>query len=239
MATNVCILKIGLESDTKDQTILQKFCELDAIGVTNEESVKQESINHALSSVERKARRGLPQTIYSDNALTFKKASREVQSLWKILRSRDIQDYCGSQRITWKFIIEKAAWWGGWWERMVKSMKVSLRNVLGRQSLSFEELTTVLADVEAAINSRPFTYVLEEPAADINPRWRYRRSLVNAFWNRWQREYLLQLRSAHIISSRQDNSLTVDDIVIVHEDHAQPHSGKQEESSKFSKAVTE
>lgn len=204
------------------------------------------------------ARRGLPQTIYSDNALTFKKASREVQSLWKILRSRDIQDYCGSQRITWKFIIEKAAWWGGWWERMVKSVKVSLRKVLGRQSLSFEELTTVLADVEAAINSRPLTYVLEEPgeasvltpshlltgkrlialpasklsavptstAADINRRWRYRRSLVNAFWNRWQREYLLQLRSAHLIFSRQDNSLTVGDIVIVHEDHAKPHMWK-------------
>lgn len=204
------------------------------------------------------ARRGLPETIYSDNALTFKRASRDIQSLWKILRSRDAQDYCSSQRITWKFIIEKAAWWGGWWERMVKSVKVSLRKILGRQSLSFEELTTVLADVEATINSRPLTYALEEPgelsvltpshlltgkrlialpdsrqtsvpsstAADINRRWKYRRSLVNAFWNRWQKEYLLQLRSAHLIPSRQDNFLSVDDIVIVHDDHAKPHMWK-------------
>ncbi|XP_077553627.1 uncharacterized protein LOC144168541 [Haemaphysalis longicornis] len=80
---------------------------------------------------------------------------------------RDAQDYCSTQRITWKFIIEKAAWWGGWWERMVRSVKVSLRKILGRQSLSFEELTTVLADVEATINSRPLTYALEEPGERI------------------------------------------------------------------------
>lgn len=108
------------------------------------------------------AHRGLPKTIYSDNALTFKRALKDVQGLWKILRSRDAQDYCSSQRITWKFIIEKAAWWGGWWERMVKSVKVSLRKVLGHQSLSFEELTTVLADVEATINSRPLTYAVKD-----------------------------------------------------------------------------
>lgn len=35
------------------------------------------------------ARRGLPETTYGDNALTFKRASKGVQSLWKILCSHD------------------------------------------------------------------------------------------------------------------------------------------------------
>lgn len=204
------------------------------------------------------ARRGLPTTVYSDNALTFKRASRDIQRLWNILRSREAQDYCSLQRITWKFIVEKAAWWGGWWERMVRSVKVSLRKILGRQSLTFEELLTVLADIEATINSRPLTYDGQEPGeesvltpshlltgsrvislpearaaavpsstgSDIGRRWRYRRSLTDAFWKRWRKEYLLQLRSAHCISSSENNALKPGDLVILQEDRSPSHMWK-------------
>lgn len=34
---------------------------------------------------------------------------------------------------------------------------------MGRASLSYESLTTVLCDAEAVINSRPVTYVSEDP----------------------------------------------------------------------------
>ncbi|XP_064464098.1 uncharacterized protein LOC135375287 [Ornithodoros turicata] len=81
------------------------------------------------------ARRGLPTTVYSDNALTFKKTSREIQKLQSNVRKNEVQDYFANHRIKWRFIAEKAAWWGGWWERLVRTMKQSLRKVLGRQSL--------------------------------------------------------------------------------------------------------
>ncbi|XP_064479234.1 uncharacterized protein LOC135392454 [Ornithodoros turicata] len=114
------------------------------------------------------ARRGLPTTVYSDNALTFKKRSREIQKLQSIVGKNEVQDYFANHRIKWRFIAEKAAWWGGWWERLVRTMKQSLRKVLGRQSLTFEEMMTVLQDAEASINSRPLTYLHaspDEPAA--------------------------------------------------------------------------
>ncbi|GBM05479.1 hypothetical protein AVEN_94768-1 [Araneus ventricosus] len=68
--------------------------------------------------------------------------------------------------ITWKFIVERGAWWGGFYERLVKSVMECLRKVLGRALLSFEELSTILTEVEAVLNSRPLTYVyndLREP----------------------------------------------------------------------------
>ncbi|KAL7880972.1 hypothetical protein SRHO_G00032260 [Serrasalmus rhombeus] len=52
-----------------------------------------------------------------------------------------------------------AAWWGGFWERLVRSVKIILRKVLGRAKLNFEEMCTMLTEAKAIINSRPLTYV--------------------------------------------------------------------------------
>lgn len=49
------------------------------------------------------------------------------------------------------------------WVILVRSVKTCLRKVMGRASLSFEELPSLLAEVEAAINSRPVTFVYNEP----------------------------------------------------------------------------
>ena len=45
---------------------------------------------------------------------------------------------------------------------MVKSVKRSLRKAIGSSSLSFEELRTLLVEVESVINARPLTYVHDD-----------------------------------------------------------------------------
>ncbi len=61
----------------------------------------------------------------------------------------------------WNFIVEKAPWQRGFWERMVKCVKRCLKKSVSRASLSFEEMRTILIEVEATLNNRPMTYVYD------------------------------------------------------------------------------
>ena len=110
------------------------------------------------------ARRGFPELIISDNAKTFKAAATQ---LTRIFNDPDVMSFLLKRKIQWKFNLEKAPWWGGFFERMIKSTKRCLKKTLGRARLTYEELLTVLTEVECILNSRPLTYLypddLEEP----------------------------------------------------------------------------
>jgi len=64
------------------------------------------------------------------------------------------------------FNVECAPWWGGAFERLVRSTK-RLRKLIGRAQLSFDDIVTTLAEIEYVLNSRPLTYLssvdMEEP----------------------------------------------------------------------------
>ncbi|KAK3873849.1 hypothetical protein Pcinc_021180 [Petrolisthes cinctipes] len=96
------------------------------------------------------ARRGLPSVFYSDNAKTFVGVSQRLKQIF------------GPLAPNWKFTFPRAPWWGGWWERLIRSVKLSLRKTLGVKCLYRTELETTLHEIEAYINSRPLTYVGEE-----------------------------------------------------------------------------
>ena len=83
------------------------------------------------------SRRGLPATLLSDNARTFKSVSKDTA---RIARAKEVVNYMANNGVTWTFIMEKATWRGGFWERMVQTVKLTLKKVLGRSCLSFEEL---------------------------------------------------------------------------------------------------
>ena len=105
------------------------------------------------------SRRGLTATIQSDNAKTFQSFSKEIR---KIARSPEVWKYLTDNRITWNFIVEKEPWWGGYWERLVRSIKSPIKKVIGGSTASYDEMCTLLTEVEAVINARPLTYVYDD-----------------------------------------------------------------------------
>ena len=86
------------------------------------------------------ARRGIPSKVISDNALTFKAAADNLQDM---LKQPQIQQYLRDNKISWVFNLERAPWWGGLFERMVKVTKRCLRKVMGQANLYFDELSTL------------------------------------------------------------------------------------------------
>ncbi|KAL5457182.1 hypothetical protein EMCRGX_G034427 [Ephydatia muelleri] len=104
-------------------------------------------------------RRGIPQRLVSDNSKTFKSASRILSTL---KGAPEVQQYLRNSHIKWSFILEKAPWWGGFYERLIQSVKRCLRKVIGRAKLSYDELMTTLVEVEATLNSRPISYLSSE-----------------------------------------------------------------------------
>ncbi len=110
------------------------------------------------------ARRGLPRKIVSDNAKTFKAAARKIKA---VMDHEEVQRYLSGVGIEWSFNIERAPWWGGVFERMVKSTKRCLKKMIGQAKFSYDELLTAVTEVEMIVNSRPLSYVsaddLEEP----------------------------------------------------------------------------
>ncbi|GFY04932.1 integrase catalytic domain-containing protein [Trichonephila clavipes] len=96
------------------------------------------------------ARRWRPRIIYCDNGTNFRAAFNNLAKLdWhKISRETS------TQKIVWKFIPPTAAWWGGWWERLVRIIKELLRRSLGKSISSYEELSTVISKIIQLIPGR-------------------------------------------------------------------------------------
>ena len=151
------------------------------------------------------SRVGLPKRVISDNHKTFK--------------SSELKRFANSRLIDWKYILELAPHWGGFYERLHGLIKRALRKILWRSRLSFEELETVIVDIEGTLNSRPLCYVYDDdnlqpltpshlghgrcitdlPARSSytdecggSKRYRYVRRLIEQFWDRFSPEYLTE-----------------------------------------------
>src|SRR5699024_68818 len=101
------------------------------------------------------ATRGVLQIVFSDNALTFQRASKDLEKLYASIKSSDCAEISCMRHIIWKFNVPRARWWGGFFERIVRSLKEATRRIIGTAHLSYDELCTVIFEIEALINSRP------------------------------------------------------------------------------------
>ena len=69
--------------------------------------------------------------------------------------------------ITWKFNLDGASWWGGFWVRLVGMVKSCLLKSIGNGKLSFTKLLIVLFKVENVLNNRPLCFVYDDDVSDI------------------------------------------------------------------------
>ena len=185
------------------------------------------------------ARRGVPTKIYSDNARTFTSAARQLSN------------HYGVHAPVWQFIVPRAPWAGGFWERLVRSVKSALRKSLGTNSLTKRELETVFCEVEHSINSRPITqisdqpgevgpltpahFLLEQPlgiqlqedlvlplsAAELAEKHSARQICLAKFWKIWKDQYITNLPPI-VRSHKAGGTVAVGDIVLVRDEPKVP-----------------
>lgn len=184
------------------------------------------------------ARRGTPTEIWSDNGTNLQGADRELRQSIDSATNTEASSRC----ISWRFIPPSAPFMGGAWERLVRSVKVALVTVLQERHPTEETLTTLLAEVECTVNSRPLTHVSVDPSDPeaLTPnhfllggsantaapgeftegdtagraQWRASQRLADLFWSRWVKEYLPELQHRREPHSR-GAQLRIGDLVLV------------------------
>ena len=110
------------------------------------------------------ARKNIPQTVISDNAKVFISASK---TLYDISNHITVQNFMSEFKIVWKFIPARAAWMGGFYERLIGMTKQMLKKILGKELVIQADLLTFIAEIECRINNRPLYYVsndLDDPS---------------------------------------------------------------------------
>ena len=177
------------------------------------------------------SRRAMPSVIYADNAKTFKGAK-------KILL-----EHFGYEIIEWRTQPALAPWWGGFYERLVRSVKAGLRKSVSTSQLSRKKLETSLIEVEACINSRPLTQTTDndtyltpshfligrgsplnppeltklDKLLDLHSLYECHTAMLNVFWETWVKEYLRSLPSS--AGKKSSAKLKVGCLVLVQDEH--------------------
>ena len=168
-------------------------------------------------------RRGRSKTFRSDNGTNLVEACKEMkQDLLKMNKVLQISQM------------------GGQYERQIRSVQKNLYGLVNRQTLTDEELETVMIKVEWIMNSRPLTTTLGEDTSvvAIMPNhlmgirtvetdvtlatehdqyrgwWKRVNHVTGQVWKQFHSEYVLTLQQRHKWQDQKPD-LVVNDIVVV------------------------
>lgn len=195
------------------------------------------------------ARRGHVLHMYSDNATNFVGAANFLhQEILQITQSPQFQNTITNIGTQWHFIPPSSPHFGGIWEAGVKSVKHHLRRVIGDSTLTYEEMTTFLHQIEACLNSRPLCAQTEnindntiltpshfligreavgtpDPIENINTdlvnRWKQIQKMKKDFWNSWTKDYLHQLQQRYKWKQAHENA-KIGTVVLIKDDNINP-----------------
>ena len=137
----------------KQETIVEQdvyiliFCDLVTRAV-HLEVTDSMNTNTVVMAIQRAmAAVGCFKKLRSDEARYFLAAKKELDKLFK---GSDMQ-------FEFEVNTPRAAWQGGCWERLIASVKMTLRRVLGKASVDKETFITVVKSAESLINDRPIS----------------------------------------------------------------------------------
>ncbi|XP_055303270.1 uncharacterized protein LOC129568954, partial [Sitodiplosis mosellana] len=197
-------------------------------------------------------RRGICKHIYCDHGTNFEGANNELPRL--LLQSAssvstEIKQAFVPDGIEFHFNPPRAPNWGGQWESYVKLTKHHLRRMTTSRKLTFEEMYTLLVQIEACVNSRPLCSITSDPN-DLNPltpshlligeplnaipepsllslkdqtldRFQLIQKNVQLFWKRFSTEYLHTLHPRSKWTQRKEE-LQGNDLVVIVEENMPP-----------------
>lgn len=157
--------------------------------------------------------------------------------------------FLSNNEIQWKFIPPRSPHWGGIWEAAIKSAKYHLTRIVGKAHLTFEEMSTILAQIESILNSRPLTPISNDPRdlesltpghfligrnltsfperdiSEINENrlsiYQRLTQMHQQFWKRWSVEYLNRLQNRPKWLTLSEN-LKPNDLVILKDENLTP-----------------
>ena len=196
------------------------------------------------------ARRGPVRSILSDNGGNFVGASNELRNAYMEMDHERIKSTLLTQLcewIDWKRNPPHSSHKGGVWERQIRTARSVLSSILTSHAnrLNDESLRTLMAEVEAIVNSRPLAVesLGDEELAAITPnhiltmkskvvlsppgtfteadiyckrRWRAVQYMADEFWKRWRREYLSTIQARQKWKEVKRN-VQVNDVVLLKE----------------------
>ncbi|XP_062704057.1 uncharacterized protein LOC134286461 [Aedes albopictus] len=199
------------------------------------------------------ARRGRPAVIMCDNAKNFVGARRELRQLLNLFEQQQFQNAVASnatdERIEFKFIPARSPNFGGLWEAAVKSFKNCFKKIIGTRTLLYDEMQTVLTQIEAVLNSRPLTPLSNDPGdfEALTPRhflvqrpltaiaepdlenvaanrlsvWQRAQDYGQLLWKKWSTLYLSDLHNRTKWTRQRDN-IAVGTMVLLMDERLPP-----------------